>query len=50
MIKAYKECKDIPQEKRALLETFLKVESSQDYDIAFDLFRMAEKNTRSSEC
>ncbi|GJV47695.1 hypothetical protein Tco_1437907 [Tanacetum coccineum] len=29
--KAYKECNDIPQEKRALIDTFLKEESNKDY-------------------
>lgn len=38
MIEAYKECKDITPENRALIETFLKEEASKDYDISFDLF------------
>ena len=43
MVKVYKECNDIQQEKRTLLETFLKEEFSKHYDIAFDLFQMTEK-------
>nr|GEU75921.1 putative ribonuclease H-like domain-containing protein [Tanacetum cinerariifolium] len=31
--KAYKQCNDIPQESRALIETFLKEESDKDYEM-----------------
>ncbi|GJT84445.1 hypothetical protein Tco_1058787 [Tanacetum coccineum] len=31
--KAYEKCNDIPQESRALIDTFLKQESDKDYEI-----------------
>ncbi|GKF48629.1 hypothetical protein Tco_0141880, partial [Tanacetum coccineum] len=31
--KAYEKCNDIPQENRALIETFLKQESNKDYEM-----------------
>ncbi|GKD42826.1 hypothetical protein Tco_1267471, partial [Tanacetum coccineum] len=33
MRKAYEECDDIPQEKRALIDTFFKEESDKDYEM-----------------
>ncbi|GJV51273.1 RNA-directed DNA polymerase, eukaryota [Tanacetum coccineum] len=37
--KTYDECSDIPQRKRALIDTFLKQESDKDYEIYNALFR-----------
>nr|GEY97110.1 hypothetical protein [Tanacetum cinerariifolium] len=31
--KAYDECSDIPQEKRALIDTYFKQESDKDYEM-----------------
>nr|GEY18333.1 hypothetical protein [Tanacetum cinerariifolium] len=31
--KAYEKCNDIPQESRALIDTFLKEESDKDYEM-----------------
>ncbi|GJR67393.1 hypothetical protein Tco_0746939 [Tanacetum coccineum] len=31
--KAYEECRDIPQEQRAVIENFLKIESELDYEM-----------------
>nr|GEW85858.1 hypothetical protein [Tanacetum cinerariifolium] len=39
--KAYEECNDIPEEKRALVDTFLKEESDKDYNMHNALFRNA---------
>ncbi|GKF22644.1 hypothetical protein Tco_0074966, partial [Tanacetum coccineum] len=43
MRKAYEECNDIPQEKRALIDTFLKEEFDKDYEMHNALFRKAAK-------
>ncbi|GJW98945.1 hypothetical protein Tco_0180753 [Tanacetum coccineum] len=43
MRKAYEECNDIPKEKRALIDTFLKKESDKDYEMHNALFRRAAK-------
>ncbi|GJS20566.1 transposase, MuDR, MULE transposase domain protein [Tanacetum coccineum] len=41
--KAYEECNHIPQETRALIDTFLKEGSNKDYDIHNSLFGKATK-------
>ncbi|GJV16138.1 hypothetical protein Tco_1361461 [Tanacetum coccineum] len=41
--KAYEKCNDIPQESRALINTFLKQESDKDYEMHLAMFRKAEK-------
>ncbi|GKD04968.1 hypothetical protein Tco_1179942 [Tanacetum coccineum] len=41
--KAYEECNDIPKEKRALVDTFLKEESDKDYEMHNALFRKASE-------
>ncbi|GJS27908.1 hypothetical protein Tco_0789897 [Tanacetum coccineum] len=41
--KAYEECNHIPQESRALIDTFLKEGSNKDYDIHNSLFGKAAK-------
>ncbi|GKE11045.1 hypothetical protein Tco_1414596 [Tanacetum coccineum] len=41
MRKAYEECNDIPEEKRALIEFYLKEESGKDYEMHNALFRKA---------
>ncbi|GKD93392.1 hypothetical protein Tco_1373229, partial [Tanacetum coccineum] len=43
MRKAYEECNDIPEEKRALIEFYLKEESGKDYEMHNALFRKAAK-------
>ncbi|GJY74469.1 hypothetical protein Tco_0478900 [Tanacetum coccineum] len=43
MRKAYEECNDIPQEKRALIDTFLNEESDKDYKMHNALFRKTAK-------
>ncbi|GKE06327.1 hypothetical protein Tco_1398345 [Tanacetum coccineum] len=43
MRKAYEECNDISEEKRALIDTFLKEESDKDYEMHNALFRNAAK-------
>ncbi|GJT41840.1 hypothetical protein Tco_0941705 [Tanacetum coccineum] len=43
MRKSYEKCNDIPQENRALIDTFLKQESDKDYEMHLDLFRKAAK-------
>ncbi|GJZ69178.1 hypothetical protein Tco_0632728 [Tanacetum coccineum] len=43
MRKAYDECSDITQEKRALIDTYLKQESDKDYEMHYALFRKAGK-------
>ncbi|GKC57735.1 hypothetical protein Tco_1085333 [Tanacetum coccineum] len=40
MRKAYEECNDIPQEKRALIDAFLKEESEKDYEMHNALIRL----------
>ncbi|GKE82782.1 hypothetical protein Tco_1552782 [Tanacetum coccineum] len=40
---AYEKCNDIPQENRALIDTFLKQESDKDYEMHNALFRKLEK-------
>ncbi|GJS92021.1 ribonuclease H-like domain-containing protein [Tanacetum coccineum] len=39
MRKAYEECNDIPEEKRALIDIYLKEESDKDHDMHNALFR-----------
>ncbi|GJX67848.1 hypothetical protein Tco_0303575 [Tanacetum coccineum] len=41
--KTYEKCNDIPQENRALIETFLKQESDKDYEMHLALFRKSTK-------
>ncbi|GJY33058.1 hypothetical protein Tco_0417527 [Tanacetum coccineum] len=41
--KAYEKCNDIPQESRALIDTFLKQESDKDYEMHLAMFRKAAK-------
>ncbi|GJV83997.1 hypothetical protein Tco_1523895 [Tanacetum coccineum] len=41
--KAYEKCKDIPQESRALIDTFLKEESFKDYEMNLSMYRKATK-------
>ncbi|GKC68119.1 hypothetical protein Tco_1100717 [Tanacetum coccineum] len=41
--KAYEECRDIPQEQRAVIEKFLKIESKLDYEMNRDLLRKGAK-------
>ncbi|GJR87894.1 hypothetical protein Tco_0211905 [Tanacetum coccineum] len=41
--KAYDECSDILQEKRVLIETYLKQKFDKDYEIHNALFRKAGK-------
>ncbi|GJU65580.1 ribonuclease H-like domain-containing protein [Tanacetum coccineum] len=41
--KAYEECNHIPQEARALINTFLKEGSNKDYEMHNSLFETAEK-------
>ncbi|GKE09510.1 putative ribonuclease H-like domain-containing protein [Tanacetum coccineum] len=41
--KAYEKCNDIPQENRALIDTFLKQESDKDYEMHLALFRKTAK-------
>ncbi|GKD23565.1 hypothetical protein Tco_1225268 [Tanacetum coccineum] len=43
MRKSYEKCNDIPQESRALIDTFLKQESDKDYEMHNALFRKTEK-------
>ncbi|GKE02774.1 hypothetical protein Tco_1390757 [Tanacetum coccineum] len=43
MRKAYKECNDIPQETRALIDTFLKEGSNKDYEMHNSLFGKTAK-------
>ncbi|GKA22683.1 hypothetical protein Tco_0708645 [Tanacetum coccineum] len=43
MWKAYEECNDIPEEKRYLIDTYLKEESDKDYEMHNALFRKAAK-------
>nr|GEX03441.1 hypothetical protein [Tanacetum cinerariifolium]GFA08992.1 hypothetical protein [Tanacetum cinerariifolium] len=43
MRKAYDKCNDIPQESRALIDTFLKQESYKDYEMNLALYRKAAK-------
>ncbi|GJY37791.1 hypothetical protein Tco_0424155 [Tanacetum coccineum] len=43
MRKTYEECTDIPQEKQALIDTYLKEESDKDYEMHNALFRRMAK-------
>nr|GFA02421.1 hypothetical protein [Tanacetum cinerariifolium] len=43
MRKAYDKCNDIPQESRALIDTFLKQESDKDYEMNLAIYRKATK-------
>ena len=43
MRKAYEECSDIPQEKRALIDAYLNQTSDFDYEMHNALFRKAGK-------
>ncbi|GJV17120.1 hypothetical protein Tco_1362443 [Tanacetum coccineum] len=44
MRKAYEECNDIPEEKRALIDIYLKEESDKDYEMYNALFKKAKKD------
>ncbi|GJW34673.1 hypothetical protein Tco_0057593 [Tanacetum coccineum] len=41
--KAYEKCNDIPQESRALIDTFLKEESDIDYEMNISMYGKAAK-------
>nr|GEZ07576.1 hypothetical protein [Tanacetum cinerariifolium] len=41
--KIYEKCNDIPQESRALIDTFLKDGSDKDYDMNLSMYGKAEK-------
>ncbi|GJZ96618.1 hypothetical protein Tco_0668952 [Tanacetum coccineum] len=41
--KAYEKCNGIPQECRALIDTFLKQESNKDFEMNLDMYRKAAK-------
>ncbi|GJV34978.1 hypothetical protein Tco_1407455 [Tanacetum coccineum] len=41
--KAYEKCNDIPQESRALINTFLKEGSDNDYELNLSMYRKAAK-------
>ncbi|GJS21221.1 transposase, MuDR, MULE transposase domain protein [Tanacetum coccineum] len=41
--KAYEKCNHIPQESRALIDTFLKECSDKDYELNFSMYRKAAK-------
>nr|GFC08910.1 hypothetical protein [Tanacetum cinerariifolium] len=41
--KAYEKCNDIPQESRALIDTFLKEGSDKDYELNLSMYGKAEK-------
>ncbi|GKB69524.1 transposase, MuDR, MULE transposase domain protein [Tanacetum coccineum] len=41
--KAYKKCNHIPQESRALIDTFLKEGSDKDYELTLSMYRKATK-------
>ncbi|GJW94070.1 hypothetical protein Tco_0173742 [Tanacetum coccineum] len=43
MRKAYEKCNDIPHESRALIDTFLKLESDKDYEMNLAMYRKAAK-------
>nr|GEY16488.1 hypothetical protein [Tanacetum cinerariifolium] len=43
--KAYEKCNDIPQESRALIDTFLKEESDKDYEINLSITRVKTPTT-----
>nr|GEV43059.1 hypothetical protein [Tanacetum cinerariifolium] len=46
--KALDECSDIPQEKRALIDTFLKQKSDKGYEMHNALFKKVGKNRTSN--
>nr|GEU67085.1 hypothetical protein [Tanacetum cinerariifolium] len=41
--KAYEKCNDIPQESRALIDSFLKEGSDKDYELNLSMYRNAAK-------
>ncbi|GJU37054.1 transposase, MuDR, MULE transposase domain protein [Tanacetum coccineum] len=41
--KTYEKCNDIPQESRALIDTFLKEESDKDYELNLSMYEKAAK-------
>nr|GEW65399.1 hypothetical protein [Tanacetum cinerariifolium] len=41
--KAYEKCNDIPQERCALIDTFLKEGSDKDYELNLSMYRKATK-------
>ncbi|GJU07132.1 hypothetical protein Tco_1123562 [Tanacetum coccineum] len=41
--KAYEKCNDIPQDSRALIDTFLKEESDKDYEMNLSMYAKAAK-------
>nr|GFB12934.1 hypothetical protein [Tanacetum cinerariifolium] len=47
--KAYEKCNDIPQESRALIDTFLKEGSDKDYELNLSMYGKAAKNRKTNE-
>nr|GFA58241.1 hypothetical protein [Tanacetum cinerariifolium] len=47
--KAYEKCNDIPQESRALIDTFLKEGSDKDYERNLSMYGKGE-NRKTNEC
>ncbi|GJT92816.1 hypothetical protein Tco_1081661 [Tanacetum coccineum] len=47
MRKAYQKCNDIPQENRALIDTFLNEDSNKDYEM--HLAKKGDKNRKTNE-
>nr|GEZ05414.1 hypothetical protein [Tanacetum cinerariifolium] len=47
--KAYEKCNDIPQECRALIDTFLKQESDKDYEMNLAMFTKAKRSRAEEE-
>ncbi|GKC57657.1 hypothetical protein Tco_1085255 [Tanacetum coccineum] len=48
--KAYEKCNHIPQESRALIDTFLKEGSDKDYELNLSMYRKAAKLEKTNEC
>ncbi|GKC93180.1 hypothetical protein Tco_1158622, partial [Tanacetum coccineum] len=46
---AYEKCNDIPQESRALIDTFLKQESDKDYDMHLAMYGKGDKNRKTNK-
>ncbi|GKE83863.1 hypothetical protein Tco_1557605 [Tanacetum coccineum] len=47
--KAYEKCNDIPQESRALIDTFLKEEPDKDYEMNLSMYGNAAKIVKQLE-
>ncbi|GJZ93776.1 hypothetical protein Tco_0665979 [Tanacetum coccineum] len=47
--KAYEKCNHIPQESRALIDTFLKEGSDKDYELNLSMLRKAAKPKKTNE-